>query len=73
MGLYRSSERHYPLLTYLFIVVDKPRNRQRIAKAAWAEQDHHSAKTEIEGGLSKRKAAKQYNVPFSTLRDRLKN
>lgn len=26
----------------------------------------------LKGGLSKRKAAKQYNIPFTTLRDRLK-
>lgn len=74
MGLYRSSERHYPLVTYFFIVVDMPRNRQRTtAKAAWTEEDLQSAKTAVEGGLSKRKAAKQFNIPFTTLRDRLKN
>lgn len=74
MGLYRSSERHYPLVTYFFIVVDMPRNRQRTtAKAAWTQEVLQSAKTAIEGGLSKRKAAKQYNIPFTTLRDRLKN
>lgn len=74
LGLYRSPERHYPLVTYFFIVVDMPRNRQRTtAKAAWTEEDLRSAKTAIEGGMSKRKAAKQYNIPFTTLRDRLKN
>ncbi|CAK1603229.1 unnamed protein product [Parnassius mnemosyne] len=50
-----------------------PRNRQRTtAKVAWTEEDLQSAKTAIEGGLSKRKAAKSY-IPFTTLRDRLKN
>ncbi|KAL0852338.1 hypothetical protein ABMA28_000541 [Loxostege sticticalis] len=51
-----------------------PRNRQRTtAKAAWTEEVLQSAKTAIERGLSKRKAAKQYNIQFNTLRDRLKN
>ncbi|CAK1590021.1 unnamed protein product [Parnassius mnemosyne] len=51
-----------------------PRNRQKTtAKATWTEEDLQSAKTAIEGGLFKRKAAKQYNIPFTTLRDRLKN
>lgn len=51
-----------------------PRNRQRTtAKAAWTEADLKAAKIAIEGGSSKRKAAKQFNIPFTTLRDRLKN
>lgn len=51
-----------------------PRNRQRTtAKAAWTEADLKGAVNAIEGGSSKRKAAKQFNIPFTTLRDRLKN
>uniref|UniRef100_A0A2H1VZL2 SFRICE_026979 n=1 Tax=Spodoptera frugiperda TaxID=7108 RepID=A0A2H1VZL2_SPOFR len=51
-----------------------PRNRQRTTtKAAWTEENLQSAKIAIERGSSIRKAAKQYNIPFSTLKDRLKN
>lgn len=74
LGLYRPSERHYPIGTYFFIVSDMPRNRQRTtAKAAWTEENLRSAKTAIKRGIFKRKAAKQFNIPFTTLRDRLKN
>ncbi|XP_015181519.1 PREDICTED: uncharacterized protein LOC107069070 [Polistes dominula] len=41
--------------------------------SAWSEEDLQSAKAAIEEGMSKRKAAKQFNIPFTTLRDRLKN
>lgn len=61
-------------MTSFFIVIDMPRNRQRTtAKAAWNEENLKSAKTAIENGMSKRQAAKQYNIPFTTLRGRLKN
>lgn len=51
-----------------------PRNRQRTtAKAAWSEEDLLNAKAAIERGMSKRKAATTHNIPFTTLRDRLKN
>ena len=51
-----------------------PRYRQRTtAKAAWSEEDLLHAKTAIERGMSKRQAAKTHNIPFTTLRDRLKN
>lgn len=51
-----------------------PRNRPRTTvKAAWSEEDLLNAKTAIERGMSKRKAAITHNIPFTTLRDRLKN
>lgn len=47
-----------------------PRDHQRTtSKTAWLQL----AKTAIEEGMSKRQARKQSNVPFTTLRDQLKN
>lgn len=43
-----------------------PRNRKRTtAKAAWSEEDLLHAKAAIERGMSKRRAAKEHNIPFS--------
>lgn len=51
-----------------------PRKRHRTtSKAAWSEEDLLHAKTAIERGMSKRLASKTHNIPFTTLRDRLKN
>ncbi|XP_050309282.1 uncharacterized protein LOC126745467 [Anthonomus grandis grandis] len=51
-----------------------PRKRERTtAKVAWTEEDLLHARTAIESGMSKRLAARTYKIPFTTLRDRLKN
>ncbi|XP_050302777.1 uncharacterized protein LOC126740692 [Anthonomus grandis grandis] len=55
-------------------LANMPRKRERTtAKAAWTEEDLLHARTAIERGMSKRLAARTYKIPFTTLRDRLKN
>ena len=42
-------------------------------KAAWTAEDLKNAKTAISRGLSIRKAADQFKIPFSTLQERMKS
>lgn len=62
-----------PILTP-FCAFQIVRSRERkTQKAKWTEENLHKAIKAVENGVSKKKAAKDFEIPRSTLRDRLKS
>ena len=63
-----------PLVLIFFSMFQMPRKYiRKTDKAAWTADDLKKGKTAISRGLSIRKAADQFKIPFSTLQERMKS
>jgi hypothetical protein len=49
-----------------------PKKRERTTKASWTTETIQSSLTAVASGETMQKAAVRFNIPFSTIKDRVK-